>query len=299
MASWITDDKPSSGSATGLVADAINDGTTTVAPSQNAVFDALASKANSANPTLTGTVTVPDASFSLAKLANISTPRFLGRRTASSGPVEEMTAPQAQSLLGDVQVGMPPVVGGYLHPPSIIASSARTLSGSLSNARTYANPCPIWVPSDCTIDALLAYQNVAATDSGATAELALSSPGPWPFAGTLLTTPVAFDATATAGLRTVALASPLAVKRGLYWGWLKFKTSTTAGTNPQFAHVGTLYTHYPVNSGVAPAPSVSTVFPYGAGLSGTASMPDPNTISTITWGNASQYLWIAARVSAV
>ena len=45
MASWITDDKPSSGSAAGLVADAINDGTTTVAPSQNAVFDALASKA--------------------------------------------------------------------------------------------------------------------------------------------------------------------------------------------------------------------------------------------------------------
>lgn len=44
MASWITDDKPSSGSATGLVADAINDGTTTVAPSQNAVYDALATK---------------------------------------------------------------------------------------------------------------------------------------------------------------------------------------------------------------------------------------------------------------
>ena len=44
MASWITDDKPSSGSAAGLVADAINDGTTTVAPSQNAVFDALAVK---------------------------------------------------------------------------------------------------------------------------------------------------------------------------------------------------------------------------------------------------------------
>lgn len=299
MASWITDDKPSSGSATGLVADAINDGTTTVAPSQNAVFDALASKANSANPTLTGTVTVPDASFSLAKLANISTPRFLGRRTASSGPVEEMTAPQAQSLLGDVQVGMPPVVGGYLHPPSINASSARTLSGSLSNARTYANPCPIWVPSDCTIDALLAYQNVAATDSGATAELALSSPGPWPFAGTLLATPVAFDATATAGLRTVALASPLAVKRGLYWGWLKFKSSTTGGTSPQFVSVGSLYTHYPVNSGVPPTSALSTVYPYGGGLGGTASMPDPNTISTITWGSASQYLWIAARVSAV
>jgi len=34
------------GSATGLVADAINDGVTTVAPSQNAVFDALALKAD-------------------------------------------------------------------------------------------------------------------------------------------------------------------------------------------------------------------------------------------------------------
>jgi len=37
------------------VADAINDGTTTVAPSQNAVFDALALKANIASPTFTGT----------------------------------------------------------------------------------------------------------------------------------------------------------------------------------------------------------------------------------------------------
>ena len=38
------------------VADAINNGTTTVAPSQNAVFDALALKANIASPTFTGTV---------------------------------------------------------------------------------------------------------------------------------------------------------------------------------------------------------------------------------------------------
>ena len=59
MASWITDDKPSSGSATGLVADAINDGTTTVAPSQNAVFDALAAKAPIASPTFTGTPAAP------------------------------------------------------------------------------------------------------------------------------------------------------------------------------------------------------------------------------------------------
>ena len=37
---------PGGGGGGGLVADAINDGTTTVAPSQNAVFDALALKGN-------------------------------------------------------------------------------------------------------------------------------------------------------------------------------------------------------------------------------------------------------------
>jgi hypothetical protein len=42
--------------AGGLVADTINDGTTTVAPSQNAVFDGLALKAPIASPTFTGTV---------------------------------------------------------------------------------------------------------------------------------------------------------------------------------------------------------------------------------------------------
>ena len=41
------------------VADAINDGVTTVAPSQNAVFDALALKADLASPALTGDPTAP------------------------------------------------------------------------------------------------------------------------------------------------------------------------------------------------------------------------------------------------
>lgn len=45
--------------ADGKVADAINDGTTTIAPSQNAVFDALALKSPLASPTFTGTVTTP------------------------------------------------------------------------------------------------------------------------------------------------------------------------------------------------------------------------------------------------
>ncbi len=49
----------SGGGGGGLVADAINDGTTTVAPSQNAVYDALATKADLASPALTGNPTAP------------------------------------------------------------------------------------------------------------------------------------------------------------------------------------------------------------------------------------------------
>jgi len=51
--------------ANGKVMDAIVDGVTTVAPSQNAVFDALALKANLASPTFTGTVTIPSAGLSI------------------------------------------------------------------------------------------------------------------------------------------------------------------------------------------------------------------------------------------
>ena len=45
--------------ADGKVADAIADGVTTIAPSQNAVFDALALKAPLASPTFTGSVAMP------------------------------------------------------------------------------------------------------------------------------------------------------------------------------------------------------------------------------------------------
>ena len=51
------------------VADAINDATTTIAPSQNAVFDALALKANLASPTFTGTPTLPTGTIATTQTA--------------------------------------------------------------------------------------------------------------------------------------------------------------------------------------------------------------------------------------
>ena len=70
------------GGTTALVADAINDGTTTVAPSQNAVFDALALKAPIASPTFTGTPAAPTATQG-TNTTQVATTAFV---QAASGP---------------------------------------------------------------------------------------------------------------------------------------------------------------------------------------------------------------------
>jgi hypothetical protein len=94
------------------VADAITDGVTTIAPSQNAVFDALAGKlgtaltsanilvgngsnvatavAMSGDATLsnTGVLTIANNAVTLADLAQVATATVLGRNTAGTGNVE-------------------------------------------------------------------------------------------------------------------------------------------------------------------------------------------------------------------
>lgn len=51
--------------------------------------------------TFTSTVTVPDASFSNAKLANMATQTIKGRTTAGSGAPEDLTATQATAILNN------------------------------------------------------------------------------------------------------------------------------------------------------------------------------------------------------
>lgn len=70
--------------ADALVADAINNGTTGIAPSQNAVFDADALKANIASPTFTGTVTIPTP-FTLGATSVTSTGTQLNYLNAATG----------------------------------------------------------------------------------------------------------------------------------------------------------------------------------------------------------------------
>ena len=102
------------------VADAINDGTTTVAPSQNAVYDALATKADLASPALTGNPTAPtqtvgDNSTRIATTAFVAAAAALKMSTASA-PLIRLPAPTRLSATGGMVGGLlVPVVGSSTH----------------------------------------------------------------------------------------------------------------------------------------------------------------------------------------
>jgi hypothetical protein len=96
---------------TAAVEDTIVDGVTNRAPSQNAVFDALATKQDTGNyiTALTGdvaasgpgsaTATIQADSVSNSKLANMATQTIKGRTTAGTGDPEDLTATQATAIL--------------------------------------------------------------------------------------------------------------------------------------------------------------------------------------------------------
>ena len=85
------------------VADAINNGTTAIAPSQNAVFDALALKANLAGPTFTGTPAAPTASAG-TNTTQLATTAFVTTGISNivdSSPAALNTLNELAAALGD------------------------------------------------------------------------------------------------------------------------------------------------------------------------------------------------------
>ena len=85
------------------VADAINNGTTAIAPSQNAVFDALALKSNIASPTFTGTPAAPTASAG-TNTTQLATTAFVTTGIANivdSSPAALNTLNELAAALGD------------------------------------------------------------------------------------------------------------------------------------------------------------------------------------------------------
>ncbi len=85
------------------VADAINNGTTAIAPSQNAVFDALALKANLAGPTFTGVPAAPTASAG-TNTTQLATTAFVTTGISNivdSSPAALNTLNELAAALGD------------------------------------------------------------------------------------------------------------------------------------------------------------------------------------------------------
>ena len=62
----------------------------------------IALKAPLASPTFTGTVTLPNDTIALAKIQNIGTGKVLGRSTAASGDIEELTLGANMTLIAGV-----------------------------------------------------------------------------------------------------------------------------------------------------------------------------------------------------
>jgi microcystin-dependent protein len=91
--------------------------------------------------TFTSTVTVPDASFSNAKLATVATATIKGRVTASTGVVEDLTGAQATTILSAVvgDSGSGGTKGLVPAPAAGDTAAARFLSA----AGTFAAAVPV------------------------------------------------------------------------------------------------------------------------------------------------------------
>jgi len=155
------------------VADAINDGVTTVAPSQNAVFDALALKAPLNSPGLTGTPTAPTAppgtdstqiattAFVLANAPSataVSTvPATTGLDPASTDVEKALTELAARpSGGGTFPIPHPlPLTSGTYSVPGFLASGIRTTLGWNGNRRL--DFYPIIVQKALAVDAMQCY----------------------------------------------------------------------------------------------------------------------------------------------
>jgi hypothetical protein len=102
----------------GLVQDAINDGTTTKAPSQNAVFDALALKAALASPTFTGTPAAPTAAVD-TNTTQLATTAMVLAQAAAATPLGNATTAVVGTSTRFARAD-------HVHPGREVLTAART-----------------------------------------------------------------------------------------------------------------------------------------------------------------------------
>lgn len=115
--------------------------------------------------TFVGPVTVPDASFTNAKLANVPTATFKGRTTAGTGVPEDLTGTQATALLS-VVVGDSGSGGTKgLVPAAAAGDAAKKLY--LDAAGGYSNEVKAWGVFTGSTGATVAARNITCVRNGA------------------------------------------------------------------------------------------------------------------------------------
>ena len=126
--------------AGGLVADTISDGTTTVAPSQNAVFDGLALKAPLASPTFTGTATA--TTFSGDFNGTINTATTAATQSSGDNSTKIATTAYADAVL---QPGTATGQMNYWNGTAwVMLEPGEKLEGSNAPTLVMCNGIPIW-----------------------------------------------------------------------------------------------------------------------------------------------------------
>ena len=124
------------------VTDAITDGTTNLAPSQNAVFDALALKAPLASPTFTGTVTIP-SSFRIDATTVTTTGtqlNYLSNATGTTGTTNTNLVFSESPVLVTPDLGTPSALVGTNitgTASSLTAGTATNIEGGAAGSLIY------------------------------------------------------------------------------------------------------------------------------------------------------------------
>jgi microcystin-dependent protein len=116
-------------------------GNTTLGNAGSDTLTVVAASTFTGTATFNSTVTVPDASFSNAKLATVATATIKGRVTASTGVVEDLTGAQATTILSAVvgDSGSGGTKGLVPAPAAGDTAAARFLSA----AGTFAAAVPV------------------------------------------------------------------------------------------------------------------------------------------------------------
>lgn len=124
---------------------------------------------------------IADDAVTFAKTQNIATQRILGRTTAGSGDIEELTGAQAAAIIGQ-RLEIQPISASVAANALTVSASALTLDfrsttlGSGTVATVSGTPANLVVPSGATLGSVSAVQSdivVLALNNAGTIELAV------------------------------------------------------------------------------------------------------------------------------